>query len=143
MRRATEPYRDIARARADGFVQISGMEARHGYHFINVNSSVLTATGLVAGQLDLARPPMLLYVERDSIWRLVGVEYALPSPPVPNPLPGATWHRHEASCHYRDYRELPAPRGPDCPPRHPESVVHNPIAEQCRFLDLPARAQHL
>ena len=59
VRRATEPYRDIARARADGFVQISGMEARHGYHFINVNSSVLTATGLVAGQLDLARPPVL------------------------------------------------------------------------------------
>jgi hypothetical protein len=121
VRRATEPYRDIARARADGFVQISGMEERHGYHFINGNSPVLTATGMVAGQLDLARPPMLLYVERDSVWRLVGVEYALPSPPVPNPLPGATWHRHEASCHYRDYRELPAPRGPDCPPRHPES----------------------
>ena len=121
VRRATEPYRDIARARADGFVQISGMEARHGYHFINVNSPVLTATGMATGQLELARPPMLLYVERDSVWRLVGVEYALPSAPVPNPLPGASWHWHEASCHYRDYQELPARRGPDCPPRHPQS----------------------
>jgi len=121
VRRATEQYRDIARARADGFVQISGMEARHGYHFINVNSTVLIATGMAAGQLDLARPPMLLYVERESVWQLVGVEYALPSAPVPNPLPGSSWHWHEASCHYRDYRELPARRGRDCPPRHPES----------------------
>ncbi|PYM89401.1 MAG: hypothetical protein DME04_26440 [Candidatus Rokuibacteriota bacterium] len=121
VRRATEQYRDIARARADGFVQISGMEARHGYHFINVNSPLLAATGIAAGQFDLARPPMLLYVERDSVWRLVGVEYALPSPPVPNPLPGAEWHRHEASCHYRDYRELPAPRAAECAARHPES----------------------
>src|SRR5258706_7704887 len=72
VRRATEQYRDITRARADGFVQISGMEARHGYHFINVNSPVLIARGMAAGQLDLARPPMLLYVERESVWQLVG-----------------------------------------------------------------------
>jgi len=121
VRRATEQYRDIARARADGFVQISGMEARHGYHFINANSPVLTATGMATGQLDLARPPMLLYVERDSVWKLVGVEYALPAAPVPNPLPGASWHWHEASCHYRDYQEIPARRVHDCPPRHPQS----------------------
>ena len=121
VRRATEQYRDITRARADGFVQISGMEARHGYHFMNITSPVLTATGIAAGTLDLARPPMLLYVERDAVWRLVGVEYALPAPPVPNPLPGAEWLRHEASCHYRDYREVPAPKARDCPPRHPDS----------------------
>src|SRR3989442_6527624 len=87
VRRATEQYRDIARARADGFVQISGMEARHGYHFINVNSPVLTATGMATGQLELARPPMLLYVERDSVSRLVGVEDALPAAAVPDALP--------------------------------------------------------
>ena len=121
VRRATAKYQDIARARADGFVQISGMEARHGYHFINANSPVLTATGMATGQLDLARPPMLLYVERDSVWKLVGVEYALPAAPVPNPLPGASWHWHEASCHYRDYQEIPARRVHDCPPRHPQS----------------------
>jgi hypothetical protein len=36
-----------------------------------------------------------------------------------NPFPGAEWHRHEASCHYRDFRELPAARAGDCPPSHP------------------------
>src|SRR5437899_2307972 len=46
VRRATEPYQDIARARADGFVHVSGVEARHGYHFMNLNPPVLTAAGL-------------------------------------------------------------------------------------------------
>jgi hypothetical protein len=121
VRRATEPYLDIARARADGFVQVSGMEARHGYHFMNINAPMLTAAGMVARTLDLARPPMLLYVERDGVWQLAGVEYALTTPPRPNPLPGSEWHWHEASCHYRDYREMPAPRAADCPTKHPES----------------------
>ena len=121
VRRATEPYLDIARARADGFVQVSGMEARHGYHFMNINAPALMVASMAASGLDLARPPMLLYVEREGVWQLAGVEYALPAPPTPNPLPGAEWHRHEASCHYRDYRETPAPRASDCPPRHPES----------------------
>jgi hypothetical protein len=120
VRRVTAKYQDIARARADGFVQVSGMEARHGYHFMNVNAAVM-APDLVAGTLDISRPPMLLYVEREGAWQLVGVEYALPSVPATNPLPGATWHQHEASCHYRDYRETAAPRASDCPPRHPES----------------------
>src|SRR5262245_60343134 len=121
VRRVTEQYRDIARARADGLVQVSGMEARHGYHFMNINAPMLTAAGMAANALDLARPPMLLYVERDGVWELAGVEYALATPPRPNPLPGAPWHKHEASCHYRDYREAPASRAADCPPRHPES----------------------
>ena len=121
VRRATEQYQDIARARADGFVQVSGMEARHGYHFMNINAPMLTAAGMVGSTLDLARPPMLLYVERDGVWKLAGVEYALTALPRPNPLPGSEWHRHEASCHYRDYREVPAPRAADCPTKHPES----------------------
>ena len=121
VRRATVQYQDIARARADGFVQVSGMEARHGYHFMNINAPMLTAAGMVSSTLDLARPPMLLYVERDGVWKLAGVEYALTALPRPNPLPGSEWHRHEASCHYRDYREVPAPRAADCPTKHPES----------------------
>jgi hypothetical protein len=46
------------------------MEARHGDHFMNHNAPVLTAAGMAASALDLARPPMLLYVERDGVWRL-------------------------------------------------------------------------
>jgi hypothetical protein len=33
IRHHTARYLDITRAREDGFVQISGMEPRHGYHF--------------------------------------------------------------------------------------------------------------
>src|SRR5262245_65441637 len=65
VRQHTARYLDIARAREDGFVQISGMEPRHGYHFLNASSPLLSAVhDAVSGDIDLARPPMLLYVER-------------------------------------------------------------------------------
>lgn len=151
VRRATARYVDIARARDDGFVQVSGMEPRHGYHFMKRDVRALTAT-----TLDLASPPMLLYVERDGAWQLVGVEYALSRPPRSGPLPAAAWAEHEASCHYRDWRELPAARAGECPTRHPQSqapLVHwhpafavahvwawypnpdGPFASQNRYLD--------
>ena len=38
IRQATARYLDVERARADGFVQISGMEPRHGYHFARVDA---------------------------------------------------------------------------------------------------------
>ncbi|HEU5321669.1 MAG TPA: hypothetical protein VFX28_12745, partial [Methylomirabilota bacterium] len=121
VRRHTARFADIAQARAEGFVQASGMQARHGYHFLNARAGVVAALGAVAGRLDLAAPPMLLYVEDGGLWRLVGVEYVLPEPPADDPFPGAAWHRHDAACHYRDSREVAAPRARDCPPRHPAS----------------------
>lgn len=122
VRAATVRYLDIAKAREGGFVQISGMRPRHGYHFMNVNAQFLSAaTRLWSTELDFAKPPMLLYVEKDGVWQLVGVEYALPARPPKNPFPGAAWSTHDASCHYRDYREVPGPSAGQCPPRHPES----------------------
>jgi uncharacterized membrane protein HdeD (DUF308 family) len=118
VRQATAGYLDVERARADGFVQISGMEPRHGYHFARIDAGAAIVTALAGGQLDLTRPPMLLYVERGGVWQLAGVEYALPARPATNPFPGAEWHEHEASCHYRDFRELPGVRAGDCPARH-------------------------
>lgn len=118
VRRATARYLDIANARADGYVQASGMEARHGYHFVQPTAQ---ARALATGTLDLARPPVLLYVERDGVWQLAGVEYALPSAPAASPLPPSAWHRHEASCHYRDFREIAAESARACPARHPQS----------------------
>ncbi len=118
VRRATARYLDIANARADGYVQGSGMEARHGYHFVQPTAQ---ARALATGTLDLAAPPVLLYVERDGVWQLAGVEYALPSVPATSPLPATAWHRHEASCHYRDFREIAAATARDCPARHPAS----------------------
>jgi len=121
VRRATAKYQDIARARADGFVQISGMEARHGYHFINVNSPVAHRPPAWPPASWISRGrPCCLYVERDSVWKLVGVEYALPAAPCP--IPGRRLVAlARASCHYRDYQEIPARRVHDCPPRHPQS----------------------
>lgn len=118
VRRATARYLDVASARADGYVQASGMEARHGYHFVHPGAQ---ARALATGTLDLARPPVLLYVERDGVWQLAGVEYVLPSAPARGALPAAAWHRHEASCHYRDFREIAAASARECPARHPES----------------------
>lgn len=118
VRHATARYLDIANARADGYVQASGMEARHGYHFVQPSAQ---ARALATGTLELASPPLLLYVERDGVWQLAGVEYALPSVPASSPLPVSAWHRHEASCHYRDFREIAAAGSRECPARHPES----------------------
>lgn len=122
VRAATARYLDIARAREDGFVQFSGMEPAHGYHFVNPTAYMFAATAALASNtLDLTRPSILLYVERGGVWQLVGVEYALASMPVVNPLPGAEWRRHEASCHYRDHREIAIARMSDCAPSHPVS----------------------
>jgi len=122
VRAATVRYLDIARAREDGFVQVSDMEPGHGYHFVNPTAQIFTATAaLASGTLDLARPSILLYVERDGAWQLVGVEYALATMPGINPLPGAEWRQHEASCHYRDHREIASATMGACAPRHTES----------------------
>src|SRR5437870_13858775 len=64
VRQATARYLDIERARADGFVQLSGMEPRHGYHFSRVDAGSLMGAAITGAQLDLARPPMMLYVAR-------------------------------------------------------------------------------
>jgi hypothetical protein len=121
VRRATARYLDIAAARADGYVQASGMEPDHGYHFVNVPAQLRAAVSGLAGDLDLGRPPVLIYLERDGLWQLAGVEYALPRSPGTSPLPGARWFEHAASCHYRDYREVASERAAACPPRHPAS----------------------
>src|SRR5262249_38705324 len=97
-------------------------EPAHGYHFLNVNAQFLTAaTRLWSSELDLGKPPILLYVERNGVWQLTGVEYALPGTPTDNPFPGARWSSHEASCHFEDYQELAAPSAAACPVQHPRS----------------------
>jgi len=123
VRRATARYLDIEKARADGYVQISGMEANHGVHFMNVNAQILSAAvSLFSSGLGLSSPPLLIYVPTaDGGWHLAAAEYALPTKPETDPFPGAAWGEHEASCHYRDYRELPAPSPASCPKVHPES----------------------
>jgi hypothetical protein len=164
VRRATARYLDVDKAREDGFVQASGMQSRHGVHFVQPRS----AAGHVAGgTIDLARPPILLYVERGGQWQLAGVEYAVPAIPRTSPFPDAAWGRHEAACHYRDGQEVAAGAAGACPGRHPASgaefvlwhpalaVVHvwawypnpdGPFAAENRYLDAwggaPSAAGH-
>jgi len=57
VRQATAKYLDIEKARADGYVQISGMEADHGVHFMNVNAQILSAAaGLFSAGRGLGSP---------------------------------------------------------------------------------------
>jgi hypothetical protein len=123
VRQATARYLDIEKARADGFVQITQMAVRHGVHFMNVNAQMISAVaGVFSSGVNLSSPPMLLYIPtRDGGWQLAGVEYALPRKPADDPFPGARWSEHEASCHYRDYRELPGETAGSCPKVHPQS----------------------
>ncbi|MBI3328594.1 MAG: hypothetical protein HYZ81_18065 [Nitrospinae bacterium] len=74
VRASTARYLDITKAGEDGFVQISDMEPHHGYHFLNVNAQILSAAARFwSSELDLSKPPMLLYVERESVWQLAGI----------------------------------------------------------------------
>ena len=82
---------------------------------------MLTAAGMVGSTLDLARPPMLLYVERDGVWKLAGVEYALTALPRPNPLPAPSGIDTKPPATIETIEEVPAPRAADCPTKHPES----------------------
>jgi hypothetical protein len=142
IRRHTERYQDVARAREDGYLQAGGMLARHGIHFVNLRLQLLAVT---VG-LDLSRPPALLYVERDGDWRLAGIEYVLAQAPSgPGPIPAEAWERHEASCHYRDDEELAAASSSSCPSKHPSTgspfVIWHPtlaVAHVWAFIPNPA-----
>ena len=100
-RRATETYRDVQQAEADGYRAIGPDVAGMGIHFVRQGPS--------AGGFDIERPAILLY-EKDSSsksgYALVGVSYLFPAesdrdeqpkdPPFPKSL--ATWHRHSNLC---------------------------------------------
>lgn len=95
---ATEKYRDVNVARADGYIQVTQAIPGLGAHFIHPGL-------LAAGTFDPARPPILLY---DSApgggFELVGVSWSLPKrpgddTPPPSPFgPLAVWHYHTDLC---------------------------------------------
>jgi hypothetical protein len=90
----TEKYRDVGRARADGYQQVMGALRGTGAHF--VNQQYLDDAGF-----DVAHPEALLYDRADDgSLELVGVAYMLPrdsdteAPPTYfGPL--AEWHDHD------------------------------------------------
>jgi hypothetical protein len=77
VREATSIYRDINQATAAGYAQfggcISGPEVgAMGVHFVNGT--------LVDGRLEVERPEALIYEIKNSVARLVGVEFITPAP---------------------------------------------------------------
>jgi hypothetical protein len=92
---ATEKYRDVAVARADGYVQVTPVLYELAAHFVN-------QALLDAATLDLMRPPILLYdAAPDGGLDLVGAGWALPKRPGEPAQPAlfaplATWHEHDS-----------------------------------------------
>lgn len=102
---ATMQYSDVARARGDGYRQLTYVYPGTGAHFVDLR-------GLAAGTFDLTRPPVLLYDGgAEEGWELVGVAWVLPGGPEEPPpsvfAPLARWHYHDEA--ERCFR----PRGPD------------------------------
>ncbi len=95
---ATEKYRDVNRARADGYIQVTQVIPGLGAHFVH-------PALLPAGTFDPARPPILLYDGTpDGGFELVGVSWSLPkrpgddTPPASPLGPLAVWHYHTDLC---------------------------------------------
>jgi hypothetical protein len=97
-RAATEKYRDVNLARADGYIQVTQVIPGLGAHFVH-------PALLAAGTFDPARPPILLYDSTpDGGFELVGVSWSLPkrpgddTPPTSPLGPLAAWHYHTDLC---------------------------------------------
>ena len=99
-RKATEKYKDVKAAEADGYQAVGGEMPGMGLHY------VLT---MEPDHFDVEKPPILLYVKNtapQSGYTLGGVGYFWngpegadgqpANPPFPKSL--AMWHRHENIC---------------------------------------------
>ena len=111
IRTATQRYLEIERAKADGYVQMSGNVPLEGFHFQKAGIT----------RFDYDHPSTLLYVRTKGQWQLVGLEYAVPGQkPAESPFPGIPWKRHLATCRYTDWQEFPARSPEACPRAHPD-----------------------
>jgi hypothetical protein len=109
---ATAKYAtNLAKAKADGYGIITKMIPDMGYHFMNPK-----ITGF-----DPAKPPILVYQKRGSLWTLGAVEWVFTSKPKTPPLPGAKYGAFGAGCHYKDGSYVPAESQDSCPKTAPGS----------------------
>ena len=85
-RRATARYKDIARAEADGYVNIDIYEEGEGLHYVNFS--------IVDGTFDPEHPEVLLYARLPgkNCLELVSVEYVVPLELSSGPPAGFTGH---------------------------------------------------
>jgi hypothetical protein len=95
---ATEKYRDVNVARADGYLQVTQVVPGLGAHFIQ-------PALIAAGAFDVTHPSILLYDRAgDGGFELVGVSWMLPKRAGDETPPRAffgalgTWHYHTDLC---------------------------------------------
>lgn len=113
VRQATERYRDVQRAEADGYFRSSGYIPSVGYQFANPK---------FFSSFDIRRPPILLYDERDGKMELTGVGFLTPFDKNPKsllPFRNAEYMKHPAECHYKDGTVVDKAKEAECPKAHP------------------------
>jgi hypothetical protein len=111
-KQATAKYRDIAAARADGYIQVTQFVPGLGLHMAKVASAL-------TGTFDYAHPNILLYQPTSSGGLdLVGVAYSVPhrGPDSPEGFPGGqdVWHYHTNLCFLADGSVTIAPDRDAC-----------------------------
>ena len=108
-RQATEKYRNVQMAEADGYKAIGPDVPGMGIHYVQVQHDHRSNPGPQAAGFNVEHPDILLY-EKDAAspggYSLVGVSYLLnaeadsdgqpKNPPFPKSL--ASWHRHSDLC---------------------------------------------
>jgi hypothetical protein len=111
-RAATEKYRDVSVAMADGYFQITPDLPLIGAHFFHEGYD----------GLDPAKPANLLYTDDgNGGWRLAGMSYQVPktlgddTPPVSGFGGLAQWHYHFNLCFLGGGQVVTAPNEDSCP----------------------------
>jgi hypothetical protein len=112
-RSATEKYRDVTVAEADGYRAIGPDVPGMGIHYVRVAGSRRSDVASNSSGFDVEHPDILLY-EKDAASRggysLVGVSYLFDAEPdtdgqprnSPFPKSLASWHRHSDLCVFPD-----------------------------------------
>jgi hypothetical protein len=98
-------------AKHDGYQIITRMIPDMGWHFLNP---------AIQG-FDVAKPAILVYERRGSIWQLGALEWVFTQTPGTPPLPGATYGSFGAACHYQDGTFVFARAQELCAKRSPET----------------------
>lgn len=102
-RHATETYRSVTNAVADGFRPVGADAPAMGRHWVNL-------ARLFDGEIDAARPEILMYAVVDGRETLVGIGfgYVVASgngkAPPPNPFEGDAWHVHSGRLDMESHR---------------------------------------
>lgn len=97
--RAIAPYRDVARARGDGYRPFGDVPEAQVIHYVSLSRSLRERW-----RLDPERPGALLYERRNGDLVLVGAMFGAPGGASHSeldrrvPLSQARWHRHTNIC---------------------------------------------